>query len=130
MSLSMGDVVAACLGRTHKRDTMCQKENKNMRISDENLKGRTVIAADGQVIGGIAALFIDTDTWRVESLQVKLGKEIADELGANRSLFHAGSIEVAVALVQSIADAVILTIPLEGLREVLPAEEIPHLPAL
>jgi len=126
----MGDVVAACLGRTHKRDTMCQKENKNMRISDENLKGRTVIAADGQVIGGIAALFIDTDTWRVESLQVKLGKEIADELGANRSLFHAGSIEVAVALVQSIADAVILTIPLEGLREVLPAEEIPHLPAL
>ncbi|OIP32667.1 MAG: hypothetical protein AUK47_20185 [Deltaproteobacteria bacterium CG2_30_63_29] len=101
-----------------------------MRISDENLKGRTVIAADGQVIGGIAALFIDTDTWRVESLQVKLGKEIADELGANRSLFHAGSIEVAVALVQSIADAVILTIPLEGLREVLPAEEIPHLPAL
>jgi len=126
----MGDVVAACLGRTHKRDTMCQKENKNMRISDENLTGRTVIAADGQVIGGIAALFIDTDTWRVESLQVKLGKEIADELGANRSLFHAGSIEVAVALVQSIADAVILTIPLEGLREVLPAEEIPHLPAL
>ncbi len=49
-----------------------------MRLSDENLKGRTVISADGQAVGEIAALFVDSGTWRVESLQINLRKEIAD----------------------------------------------------
>lgn len=43
-------------------------------LSDENLLGRTVIAADGQAIGEIAALFLDSATWRVESLQINLRK--------------------------------------------------------
>ena len=42
-----------------------------MRLSDENLRGRTVIASDGLAIGKIAVLFLDSDAWRVESLQVK-----------------------------------------------------------
>jgi len=57
-----------------------------MRLSDENLRGRTVIAADGQAIGEVAALFLDSDAWRVESLQIKLRKDVADQLGASRSL--------------------------------------------
>jgi sporulation protein YlmC with PRC-barrel domain len=36
-----------------------------MQISDEHLRGRTVIAADGQAIGEVAALFIDTSTWTI-----------------------------------------------------------------
>jgi len=48
-----------------------------MRFSDENLRGRTVIASDGQAIGEVAGLFFDTTTWRVESLLVKLRKEVA-----------------------------------------------------
>jgi sporulation protein YlmC with PRC-barrel domain len=55
-----------------------------MRLSDENLRGRTVIAADGQAIGEIVALFLDSDAWRVESLQIKLRNEVADQLGAPR----------------------------------------------
>jgi hypothetical protein len=35
-----------------------------MRLSDETLRGRTAIAADGQAIGEVAALFIDNDAWR------------------------------------------------------------------
>jgi hypothetical protein len=44
-----------------------------MRFSDENLRGRTVVAADGQMIGEITALFLDSDVWRVEALQVLPG---------------------------------------------------------
>ena len=47
-----------------------------MRLSDETLRGRTVIAADGQAIGEVAALFLDSDAWRVESLQIKLRKKL------------------------------------------------------
>jgi hypothetical protein len=61
-----------------------------MRLSDENLRGRTVIAADGQAIGEIAALFLDSDAWRVESLQVKLRDEVADQLGARAVCFTLG----------------------------------------
>jgi sporulation protein YlmC with PRC-barrel domain len=67
-----------------------------MRLSDENLRGRTVIAADGQAIGEIAALFLDSDAWRVESLQIKLRNEVADQLGARRGMFHAGTLDMPI----------------------------------
>lgn len=91
-----------------------------MRLSDENLRGRTVIASDGLAIGEIAALFLDSDAWRVESLQVKLHKDVADRLGADRSMFHAGALEIPIRLVQSVGDAVILSVAVDDLRQVLP----------
>jgi sporulation protein YlmC with PRC-barrel domain len=91
-----------------------------MRLSDQNLHGRTVIASDGLAVGEIAALFLDSDTWRVESLQIKLRKEIADRLGAGRSMFRAGAVEVSIQMVQSIGDAVVLSVAVDELRQVVP----------
>lgn len=91
-----------------------------MRLSDENLRGRTVIASDGLAVGEIAALFLDADAWRVESIHVKLRSDIADRLGADRSMFHAGAVEVPIAMVQSVGDAVVLAVPVDDLRQVLP----------
>jgi len=93
-----------------------------MRLSDETLRGRTVIGADGQAVGEVAALFVDSVAWGVESLQVKLRKEIADQLGAARSVFRAGTVEIPVRLIQSVGDAIVLSIPVDGLRQVLPSE--------
>lgn len=89
-----------------------------MRLSDDNLRGRTIIAADGQVVGEVTALFVDSKAWRVESLQVQLGKDIADQLGAERSMFHAGTLEIPVRLVQSVGDTVVLSVAVDGLRSV------------
>jgi sporulation protein YlmC with PRC-barrel domain len=91
-----------------------------MRLSDENLRGRTVIAADGQAIGEIAALFLDSGAWRVESLQIKLRKQVADQLGATRGIFHAGTLELPIRMVQSVGDAVVLSVATDELREILP----------
>ena len=91
-----------------------------MRLSDENLRGRTVIAADGQAIGEIVSLFLDSDSWRVESLQVKLRNDVADQLGATRSIFHPGTLEIPIRMVQSVGDAVVLSVPAHELRQVLP----------
>ncbi len=96
-----------------------------MRLSDENLRGRTVIGADGQAVGEVAALFLDSDAWSVESLRVKLRKEIADRLGASRTMFHAGTVEIPIRLIQSVGDAIVLSVPVDGLREVLPGESEP-----
>jgi sporulation protein YlmC with PRC-barrel domain len=94
-----------------------------MRLSDENLRGRTVIGADGQAIGEVAALFLDSAAWGIESLQVKLRKEIADQLGASRSVFRAGTVEIPIRLIQSVGDAVVLSVAVDGLRQVLPGED-------
>jgi sporulation protein YlmC with PRC-barrel domain len=96
-----------------------------MRLADENLRGRTIIGADGQVIGEVAALFLDSETWRVESLQVKLDRAIADQLGASRSIFHAGTLEIPVRIVQSVGDTVVLSVVVDELRRILPVESEP-----
>jgi hypothetical protein len=49
-----------------------------------------------------------------------LGKDIADQLGAERSMFHAGALEIPVRMVQSVGDTVVLSVPVAGLREILP----------
>jgi sporulation protein YlmC with PRC-barrel domain len=91
-----------------------------MQVSDEQLRGRTVIAAEGQAIGEVAALFIDTSTWTISALQIKLSKSAADQLGATRSMLHAATFEVPVRVVQSVGDAVLLSVPTDELRQILP----------
>jgi sporulation protein YlmC with PRC-barrel domain len=93
-----------------------------MRLSDENLRGRTVISADGQAIGRISSLAIDVDAWRIEAICVELRKEIADRIGTRRTLFRRGELEIPARMVQSIGDAIILSADVDELREVqLPA---------
>jgi sporulation protein YlmC with PRC-barrel domain len=94
-----------------------------MRLSDENLKGRTVVSADGQAVGEVAALFLDSEAWRVESLQVKLRNSVADQLGATRNIFHSGTLEVPVRMIQSVGDAIVLSVPAVELRQVLPGTD-------
>jgi sporulation protein YlmC with PRC-barrel domain len=91
-----------------------------MQISDEQFRGRTVIAADGQTIGEVAALFFDTSTWMVVALQIKLNKSAAEQLGAVRSLLHAATLDLPVRTVQSVGDTVLLSVPTLELRQIVP----------
>ena len=79
-----------------------------------------MIAADGQAIVDIAAIFLDSDVWQVEALQVKLRNNVADQLGATRGMFHAGTLEIPIRMVQSVGDAIILSVAANELRQVLP----------
>jgi sporulation protein YlmC with PRC-barrel domain len=106
-----------------------EEGERMMRLSDENLRGRTIISADGQVVGEVDSLFLDADAWRVESLRATLRKSIADELGSQRSVFHAAAVEIPVGMVQSVGATVVLSVPVDGLRAVLPnqpAQESAH----
>ena len=99
-----------------------------MRLSDGDLRGRTVIAADGQVIGEIAALFFDSETWTIDALQVQLRKQTADQLGAARSMFRAGSLDIPVGIIQSVGTTVVLSVRSQELRPT-PASDDQHAPA-
>jgi sporulation protein YlmC with PRC-barrel domain len=94
-----------------------------MRLSDANLRGRTVIAADGQIVGEISGFFLNSDTWSIESLQVELRKETADQLGAARSMFRAGSLEIPIRMIQSVGTTVVLAVRTDDLRVVIPNDD-------
>lgn len=79
-----------------------------------------MIAADGQAIGEVAALLFDSAAWRIGSLQIKLRKEVADNLGASRGMFQAATLDLPVGMVQSVGDAVLLSLPAADLRQLLP----------
>ena len=100
-----------------------------MRLSDESLRGRTVISADGIAIGSLVELFISSSDWRVESIRIELQKDIADRIGASRTLLHRGTIELPVSFIQSVGDAVVLSIEVDKLREAHRSpepDEAPH----
>jgi sporulation protein YlmC with PRC-barrel domain len=91
-----------------------------MRISEDNLKGKTVITADGLAIGEVISIYLESDTWTVEAVQVALRRPTAERLGAPRTIFQRGTLEIPMRLIQSVGDAVVLSVPVDGLRQLLP----------
>lgn len=95
---------------------------RGMRLADDSFHGRVVLSSDGIALGEITHLFIDPSSpgWRVSSFEVRLRKEVADRAGVHRSLFHAATLEISTDLVQSIGDAVILSVALDALNPPAP----------
>jgi sporulation protein YlmC with PRC-barrel domain len=91
-----------------------------MQVSNEHFRGRTVIAADGQTIGEVAELCIDTSAWTITGLQIKLNKPAAEQIGAARGILRAATLDLPVRMVQSVGDTVLLSVPTLALREILP----------
>jgi sporulation protein YlmC with PRC-barrel domain len=97
-----------------------------MQISDEQLRGRSVLAADGNAIGEVAALYIDTSAWTILALQIKLNKTAAEQLGAARGILRAATFDLPVHMVQSVGDTVLLSVPTLDLRQILPDAAARH----
>lgn len=88
-------------------------------LSDDKVRGLTVIAADGQAIGEVDALSVDTTAWTIVGLRIKLRKAAAEQIGASRGLLHGATLDIPVHVVFSLGDAVLLSVPILGLRETL-----------
>jgi len=83
----------------------------SLRFFEETVRGKHVIAADGQTIGEVADLMLDCEQWQVQSLHLKLTSDAADKLGVERGRFHAGTVNVPISAIQSVGDTVILKVP-------------------
>jgi sporulation protein YlmC with PRC-barrel domain len=94
-----------------------------MTVSDGELRGRTVIGADGQAIGDVVAILIDNQSWSVTGLRLRLRGNVATAIGLGHSVFRASTLDVPVSQVQSAGDAVVLTVSASGLTETAAA---PH----
>jgi len=86
-----------------------------MRVSDVELRGRTVIGSDGNAIGEVLAILLDNETWSVTGLRLRLRGQVASQIGVDHSLFRPSTIEVPISQIQSVGDAVVLSVAASGL---------------
>ena len=88
-----------------------------MLISDEHLRGKSVLGADGKAIGEVVGITLDSEGWQIASLQVRLRRGIGDHLGMPHKRFSSPEIDIPRQALQSVGDAVILSISVDSLRE-------------
>jgi sporulation protein YlmC with PRC-barrel domain len=69
------------------------------------------------VVGDIASPVVDTETWLVDTLRVRLRRASARELDVAWSFFRRPTIDLPTGLVQAAGDAIILRVSLAELRE-------------
>lgn len=91
-------------------------------LTDDAVHGRVVITSDGLRIGHVNAILVDERDIRIGSLQIKLDRSAAEKIGVEHSVLHGAMIEVPIEHVQSIGDAVLLSVPLAELGPTMPAE--------
>lgn len=85
-------------------------------MTDDALHGKVLISGDGIAVGEIVRLIIDTTDWRVRGVEVRMRKDAAERIGVRHGFLRGSTIEIPIEHVQSVADAVILGVPLESLR--------------
>jgi hypothetical protein len=64
---------------------------------------------------------LDTDNWTIEALEVRLRKPAAAQLGASRGVFRPGTLALPVGLIQSVREAIVLSVAVDALRGAVPA---------
>jgi hypothetical protein len=62
----------------------------------------------------------------VDHRRIKLYKAAAEQLGAARGILRAATLELPIRMVQSVGDAVLLSVPTLELRQILPDSDGRH----
>jgi sporulation protein YlmC with PRC-barrel domain len=79
-----------------------------MDIRDDALRKKKVMTSDGKMIGGVAGLVFDSETFAITQLVVQLDNEAAKEIGAKKPLIGRAELLLPIKKVSGISDAVIL----------------------
>lgn len=81
-----------------------------MLQKSQEILGKTVVNDDGVVIGEVNDYLVNTKTWQVTDLQVKIEKKKAKELGLKTPFFGSLLVLVEVSRISSLTDQIILSL--------------------
>jgi sporulation protein YlmC with PRC-barrel domain len=84
-------------------------------IDFEKIVGLQVITSGAHILGEVKGARVDTKTWQIKYLNVKLSAEAANRLGMKKR-FRSSTISIPVADVNAVAGVVTLTKSLEELE--------------
>jgi sporulation protein YlmC with PRC-barrel domain len=91
-------------------------------VSVDELSGKNVIGTGGTVLGEIKGAQINTSTWQVTHLQVKLSSTASDTLGFKKR-FRSSNVCMPVSLVTAVGDVVTVGRTLDELSRNLEISE-------
>ena len=83
-------------------------------VSFDKLSGKYVICAGGFDLGQVNGLEMDTSSWQVTHLHVKLSKPASEDLGFKKR-FRSSTVCMPISLVASVGDNVLLNKSLDEL---------------
>lgn len=86
-------------------------------IKWSELEGRGVITADGREIGEISDVVINHESWSVEAVVLKLGRELLEVFHMKRPMFGTQTFQIPTSTVSSVGDKVLLNKKLEELTK-------------
>jgi sporulation protein YlmC with PRC-barrel domain len=98
-----------------------------MQLGLDLLPGRSVLDSSGHVLGQIEGFVVDTETWAIAALRVRLKRGAAGQLGLDWSPFRPCTLDVPTGLVMAASDAVILRAALDELQGLKGGTEQPGL---
>ena len=85
-------------------------------MSFDKLSGKFVICAGGFDLGELNGVELNTDSWQVTHLHVKLSKLASEDLGFNKR-FRSSTVCVPTSLVAKVGDNVLLNKSLDELTK-------------
>ncbi len=85
-------------------------------INFETLLGKKVIGTGGYIIGEVKGASIDTKTWQIAQLHIKLTDNAAEELGFKKR-FRSSMVSMPIKMVQAVGDVVNVSPSLKELTE-------------
>jgi len=85
-------------------------------INFEKIIGLKVITTDAHTLGEVKGARVDTKTWTVGYLNVKLADEAANRLGMKKR-FGSSTISLPVSIVQAVSECVTIAKSLEQLEK-------------
>jgi sporulation protein YlmC with PRC-barrel domain len=74
-------------------------------VSIDKISGKNVIGQGGYDLGEVKGAEINTSTWNVTHLQVKLSSKASDELGFKKR-FRSSTVCMPISLVTAVGDVV------------------------
>lgn len=84
------------------------------KISD--LKGRSVVTADGKTVGRLADLSIDEHSWRVAAVVIDVDPQVASLFGVKKKLLKSPRVRISADKVEHVADVIKLRDELSQLK--------------
>jgi sporulation protein YlmC with PRC-barrel domain len=85
-------------------------------INFEKIMGLQVITSDAHILGEVKGARIDTTTWAIQYLNVKLADDAANRLGMKKR-FGSPTISIPVSMVQAVAEVITVARSLGELEE-------------
>jgi sporulation protein YlmC with PRC-barrel domain len=95
-----------------------------MQITFTNhLKGRSVIDGEGNLVGTVEEILLDTGSLQVDGLRVKLDRDVGKDLGMKGGVFHAATVDIPRSVISAAGDTVILKTSRASLQRLMDTGE-------